>query len=828
MAYNDDAQVFERQIVIENTSQQAGVTSGSIVNKGTLSTLDTYITGHTIVNDVKITPNLNDIIFEQQSTLANNQASFTNITDFFFDDSAATSFKAIINVTVSAGQAKYAVWEINGLYKPSGWVITSSFTGDITGVDFSIANQEGGIGQVQYKNSNTSGTTTIRYRATTTAPPGSTPIGVSGGVITNTSGPFLANNLIYANTDKTLATTDITYNSNLFTIGGSSRLIGENATSFVNFSNGGAITSMGDASVAKRMIIGEKVGIATTAPSYALDIVGDINFTGTFYKNKSIYSGSEIWATNGTNVFYTQGNVGFGTTNPSHQLDVAGGIRSTSLSSGSISTTNIIATNSTFGGHIIPSSTLTYDLGSENNRWRTLYLSGNTIDLGGTLISASTTGNISFGETVISTTTSGGSVFKNATIDDLSSTNINTTILTAGTLVASNAIATNISTGTLQAPSGITVGNINFTGSLYQNGVPYLGSQWTSTAGNVSYTSGSVSAINIDTTTVTASTILANIITAGTISLSGDLIVGGTLTTVNITTTNLTDVNISTGTLNASSSTISNVLFTNISSSTLLSSNANITTLTAGTVVATGITSGSIIATTIVGSTSVSSGLLAATNVTATNVVATDITSGSIIATTLVGSTSVSSGLLAATNVTATNVVATGITSGSIIATTIVGSTSVSSGLLAATNVTATNIVATTLTAGALKTSDIALNGNLVATGDITAFGSLSDRRLKTNIIDIDSESALNTVKSLRPVTFDWRDDIFNESKRGSHDVGFIAQEVEEVVPQAVAEYKEMNSGTFYKNIKHERLIPYLVGAIQTLQLRIEELEKKV
>jgi hypothetical protein len=657
MAYNDDAQVFERQIVIENTSQQAGVTSGSIVNKGTLSTLDTYITGHTIVNNVKITPNLNDIIYEQQATLANNQASFTNITDFFFDDSAATSFKAIINVTVSTGQAKYAVWEINGLYRPSGWVITSSFTGDITGVDFSIANQEGGIGQVQYKNSNTSGTTTIRYRATTTAPPGSTPIGVSGGVITNTSGPFLANNLIYANTDKTLATTDITYNSNLFTIGGSSRFIAEKATSFVSFSNGGAITSMGDASVAKRIIVGEKVGIATTAPSYALDVVGDINFTGTFYKNNNIYSGSEIWGTNGTSVFYTQGNIGFGTTTPSYQLDVSGSARVTSG-------------------------------------------------------------------------------FQADTI--LASTSIS-----SGLLIATNATASNIVATT--------------------------------------FSSGSVSATNISTTTITVGTLLANTITGGTLSLSGDLIVGGTLTTVNITTTNLTDVNISTGTLNASSSTISNVLFTNISSSTLISSNANITTLTAGSI--------------------------NASNATASNIVATTFSSGSV---------------------SATNIDSTSLTSGSILATTIVGSTSVSSGMLAATNATVTNIVATALTAGALKTSDISLNGNLVATGDITAFGNLSDRRLKTNIIDIDTESALTTVKSLRPVTFDWRDDIFNESKRGSHDVGFIAQEVEEVVPQAVAEYHEMNSGAIYKNIKHERLIPYLVGAIQTLQLRIEELEKKL
>ena len=45
MSYNVDAQVFETQIVIENTTQPAGVTSGSIINKGSLSTLDTYVTG---------------------------------------------------------------------------------------------------------------------------------------------------------------------------------------------------------------------------------------------------------------------------------------------------------------------------------------------------------------------------------------------------------------------------------------------------------------------------------------------------------------------------------------------------------------------------------------------------------------------------------------------------------------------------------------------------------------------------------------------------------------------------------------------------------------
>jgi hypothetical protein len=40
-------------------------------------------------------------------------------------------------------------------------------------------------------------------------------------------------------------------------------------------------------------------------------------------------------------------------------------------------------------GDLIPSDNVTYDLGSSSNRWRDLYLSGNTIDLGGVPISSS-------------------------------------------------------------------------------------------------------------------------------------------------------------------------------------------------------------------------------------------------------------------------------------------------------------------------------------------------------------------------------------------------------------------------------------------------------
>jgi len=108
-------------------------------------------------------------------------------------------------------------------------------------------------------------------------------------------------------------------------------------------------------------------------------------------------------------------------------------------------------------------------------------------------------------------------------------------------------------------------------------------------------------------------------------------------------------------------------------------------------------------------------------------------------------------------------------------------------------------------------------NGNLTVTGDIIGFGNLSDVRLKRNIQNIDLELSLSKIKSLRPVTFDWKDDIFNESKRGTGDIGFIAQEVEEVIPEAISAFNNASNAN-YKSIKYERILPYLIGSIQKLE----------
>lgn len=116
-------------------------------------------------------------------------------------------------------------------------------------------------------------------------------------------------------------------------------------------------------------------------------------------------------------------------------------------------------------------------------------------------------------------------------------------------------------------------------------------------------------------------------------------------------------------------------------------------------------------------------------------------------------------------------------------------------------------------------------NGNLTCTGDVLAFGSISDQRLKTNIETITPETAINTVKQLNPVTFNWRENIFNNDRQNKFDSGFIAQEVESVLEHATGEYTHIESGTIYKNLKHERIVPYLLRTVQNLLERVELLE---
>ena len=107
--------------------------------------------------------------------------------------------------------------------------------------------------------------------------------------------------------------------------------------------------------------------------------------------------------------------------------------------------------------------------------------------------------------------------------------------------------------------------------------------------------------------------------------------------------------------------------------------------------------------------------------------------------------------------------------------------------------------------------------GMITVSGATGAFGSFSDVRLKENIEDLPPQ--LDNIMALRPVSFDYK-----EEKWGQKDqIGFVAQEVEEVYPDLVGE----NEG--YKITANvNKMEARLIKAIQEQQEQIEQLKTQI
>lgn len=69
-----------------------------------------------------------------------------------------------------------------------------------------------------------------------------------------------------------------------------------------------------------------RVGIGTTNPQYNLDVVGNINFTGTFNQNGSLFVASRWTSGTGDDIYRLNGDVGIATTNPTSKLHVVGDV----------------------------------------------------------------------------------------------------------------------------------------------------------------------------------------------------------------------------------------------------------------------------------------------------------------------------------------------------------------------------------------------------------------------------------------------------------------------------------------------------------------------
>jgi hypothetical protein len=136
--------------------------------------------------------------------------------------------------------------------------------------------------------------------------------------------------------------------------------------------------------------------------------------------------------------------------------------------------------------------------------------------------------------------------------------------------------------------------------------------------------------------------------------------------------------------------------------------------------------------------------------------------------------------------------------------------------------------------------------GSISTTNTATAYNTSSDYRLKED--DVPMTGATERVKALRPINFAWKSD-------GSRVDGFLAHEVQEIVPEAITgtkdamrdeEYEvtpavldddgnvvtEAVMGTRsvpdYQGIDQSKLVPLLTAALQEQQTIIESLEARI
>ena len=117
-------------------------------------------------------------------------------------------------------------------------------------------------------------------------------------------------------------------------------------------------------------------------------------------------------------------------------------------------------------------------------------------------------------------------------------------------------------------------------------------------------------------------------------------------------------------------------------------------------------------------------------------------------------------------------------------------------------------------------------NGNTVGgitnTNVATAFPTSSDYRLKENIAPM--TGALSVVSQLKPVTYNWKTD-------GSDGQGFIAHELQAVVPDAVVGEKDAvdaDGNPVYQGIDTSFLVATLTAAIQELSAKNDALEARL
>ena len=106
--------------------------------------------------------------------------------------------------------------------------------------------------------------------------------------------------------------------------------------------------------------------------------------------------------------------------------------------------------------------------------------------------------------------------------------------------------------------------------------------------------------------------------------------------------------------------------------------------------------------------------------------------------------------------------------------------------------------------------------GTLQVEGDVIAFSTVisSDEKLKSDVETIDS--ALEKVKQLKGVTFNYK-------SNGKPSGGVIAQDVEKVLPTLIKEQNTLDGSDTFKTVDYNGLVGLLIESVKELSNRLDQ-----